>query len=157
MNHLNELMIERGMSQKEIALIVGVSRPTVSDWVNNKKDPRGQNLQKLAAYLNVDWREIVEPKKGTTVWSTQEADSKPVAGLTEEDVARVAAYIQQQQQPKEEEADVPRTVEARIVSFGMDNLPKENRERLLDMIRAMYSKTPYEKYFIDEDGRAHER
>ena len=36
----------------------------------------------------------------------------------------------------------PRTVEARIVSFGMDRLPQEDRERLLAMIRAMYANRP---------------
>ena len=36
----------------------------------------------------------------------------------------------------------PRTVEARIVSFGMDQLPQEDREKLLAVIRAMYSNKP---------------
>lgn len=36
----------------------------------------------------------------------------------------------------------PRTVEARIVSFGMDQLPQEDREKLLAVVRAMYSNKP---------------
>lgn len=37
---------------------------------------------------------------------------------------------------------VPRTLEARIVSGGMDQLPQEDREQILSVIRAMYSKRP---------------
>ena len=36
----------------------------------------------------------------------------------------------------------PRTIEARIVSFAMDKLPQEDREKLLAVIRAMYSNKP---------------
>ena len=36
----------------------------------------------------------------------------------------------------------PKTVEARIVSGGMDKLPKEQREQLLRLIRAMYENHP---------------
>lgn len=32
----------------------------------------------------------------------------------------------------------PQTVEARIVSDGMDNMPKEQRERIVAVLRAMY-------------------
>lgn len=65
MNKLNELMIGKALSQKEIALAVGVSRPTVSDWVNNKKDPHGDNLLKLAKFLEVDWKDILVTKAPT--------------------------------------------------------------------------------------------
>ena len=36
----------------------------------------------------------------------------------------------------------PKTREARIVSAGMDSLPKEQREKILAMLRAMYSDNP---------------
>lgn len=38
--------------------------------------------------------------------------------------------------------DAPRTIEARIVSGGMDRLPKENREQILGVVRAMFSNHP---------------
>lgn len=37
---------------------------------------------------------------------------------------------------------VPRTIEARIVSGGMDQLPQEDREQILSVVRAMYAKRP---------------
>ena len=36
----------------------------------------------------------------------------------------------------------PKTPEARIVSGGMDKLPKEQREQILNVVRAMYAKNP---------------
>ena len=36
----------------------------------------------------------------------------------------------------------PKTREARIVSAGMDSLPKEQREKILSMLRVMYSDNP---------------
>lgn len=36
----------------------------------------------------------------------------------------------------------PATVEARIVSGGMDKLPKEQREQILNVVRAMFAQNP---------------
>lgn len=36
----------------------------------------------------------------------------------------------------------PQTIEARIVSGGMDKLPKDQRELILGMLRTMYSNQP---------------
>ena len=54
MNIVRELRKKAGIQQKELAMIVGVSNPTVSDWENNKKDPSGERLKKLAQYFGVD-------------------------------------------------------------------------------------------------------
>lgn len=54
MNLVKELRERAGMQQKEVALAVGVSRPTVSEWEHQKKDPSGARLKKLAALFNVD-------------------------------------------------------------------------------------------------------
>ena len=36
----------------------------------------------------------------------------------------------------------PKTLEAQIVSFGMDNLPKDEREKILSVLQAMYQNKP---------------
>lgn len=54
MNIVKELRKKAGIQQKELAVIIGVSSPTVSDWENNKKDPSGERLKKLAEYFGVD-------------------------------------------------------------------------------------------------------
>lgn len=53
MNRVKELRARSGMQQKELALLVGVSKPTVSDWEHNKKNPAGENLKKLTEIFNV--------------------------------------------------------------------------------------------------------
>lgn len=53
MNTVNELMVRMGVEQKELAAAIGVSQPTVSDWKRNKKDPKGDNLKKVADFFGV--------------------------------------------------------------------------------------------------------
>lgn len=71
MNIVKELCIRQGIVQKELASLVGVSQPTVSDWFNNKSDPSGKRLEKLseifgvsrATILGYDDKKPKEPQK----------------------------------------------------------------------------------------------
>lgn len=54
MNIVRELRERAGMQQKELALLAGVSRPTVSEWEHGKKNPSGDRLRKLAEIFQVD-------------------------------------------------------------------------------------------------------
>ena len=54
MNIVRELRQRAGMQQKELAISVGVARPTVSEWEHGKKDPSGECLRKLSEIFNVD-------------------------------------------------------------------------------------------------------
>ena len=51
--------------------------------------------------------------------------------------------------PPADEKMIPRTLEARIISGGVDQLPKDERDRILSVLQAMYSNYPdlfdYEK------------
>ena len=49
--------------------------------------------------------------------------------------------------------DRPKTLEARIISGGVDKLPKEQRETILNVIRAMHANHPelFEEKGTDED------
>ena len=105
MNIIKELRKKKGVQQKELALVIGVAQPTVSEWESGKKDPSGERLKKLSEYFGVD--ELVILGKGVT-------------DLTDE------------------LSQVPKTQEARIVSGEMDKLPKEQREQILNVFRAMY-------------------
>lgn len=53
MNSIKIARTNAGLSQKEIAITLGVSVPTVSDWESGKKFPSGKNLVKLAQLLKV--------------------------------------------------------------------------------------------------------
>lgn len=52
-NRVKELCVRKDISQKELAALVGVSQPTVSEWFTNKKNPRGERLEKLSEVFGV--------------------------------------------------------------------------------------------------------
>lgn len=54
MNIVKELRKKQNIQQKELALIIGVAQPTVSEWETGKKDPSGERLRKLADFFGVD-------------------------------------------------------------------------------------------------------
>ena len=65
---------------------------------------------------------------------------------------QIVAATELLKNPNAREPGVPKTPEARIVSFGMDNLPKEERERILFLLQAMYVNNPslFKKEASDE-------
>ena len=72
MNIVKELRKKKGIQQKELALTIGVSQPTVSEWESNKKDPSGERLKKLADYFGVD--ELMILGKGIIDYTKQEPE-----------------------------------------------------------------------------------
>jgi len=65
-NRTRELRQRAGMQQKEVAVAIGVSRPTVSEWEHQKKDPSGDRLLKLADLFGVSTGVVlgIEPYPG---------------------------------------------------------------------------------------------
>lgn len=51
----------------------------------------------------------------------------------------------------DDSTSAPQTLEARIVSGGMDKLPQEQREQILNVVRAMFTQHP--ELFNDEEGK----
>lgn len=54
MNIVRELRIKKGIQAKQLALEIGVSNATVSDWEHGRKNPTGDRLKRLADYFGVD-------------------------------------------------------------------------------------------------------
>ena len=59
MNVVKELRENMGMLQKELAIQLGVSQPTVSDWEHGKKDPTEENARKIGEIFGCDWRVVL--------------------------------------------------------------------------------------------------
>lgn len=78
MNIVKELRERAGLQQKEVAIAAGVSRPTVSEWEHQKKDPSGDRLQKLAALFSVD--------PGVVLGYTIPALDRAARQVTDEDI-----------------------------------------------------------------------
>lgn len=60
--NIKKYMEMAGKTQQEMAEIVGVSAPTFSEWVNAKKYPRIDKIQKMADYFGILKSDLVEEK-----------------------------------------------------------------------------------------------
>jgi transcriptional regulator with XRE-family HTH domain len=58
--NIKRLRIERGMSQKELAAIVGLSDKAVSTWENEGKLPRMGVIERLSAHFNITKSELLD-------------------------------------------------------------------------------------------------
>lgn len=53
MNRIRELREQKGLQQKELAVDLGISQPTVSDWEAGRKVPSAKSTMKLSKYFGV--------------------------------------------------------------------------------------------------------
>lgn len=100
MNNVGELLARAGMSQKELAITLGIAQPSVSAWVSQKADPSRQNVYRLAQIFNVEPDAIVPMKQ----WSAEypagvalrvAAQPKPREDLSESELEIITRKIQQ--------------------------------------------------------------
>jgi transcriptional regulator with XRE-family HTH domain len=52
-NFIEKYIRDSGISQSELARRLGVSQPTVSDWISGKKTPSGDKVLSLAKEMGV--------------------------------------------------------------------------------------------------------
>ena len=107
-------------------------------------DPRNDTA--IASELNVSkqalsaWRKGTRSPKKTVLVEISKMYNVSLEWLMGFDVPKQATY------PALDlnmfGADQPQTKEARIVSGGMDKLPQEQREQILNVLRAMFSNHP---------------
>ena len=76
--NLRMYMDRNGKSQREIAEIVGVSAPTVHDWLKANKYPRIDKIDILADYFGILKSDLIEDKPEDKEKSTAQSD-----GLTD--------------------------------------------------------------------------
>ena len=65
-HNLRYYMESRGKSQKELAEIVGVSAPTVNDWLKAKKYPRIDKIEIMSNYFGILKSDLIEEKEKPT-------------------------------------------------------------------------------------------
>lgn len=51
---ISKLMLDMDVSNAKLARMIGVSRPTIGNWIEGKSAPTGENLTNLANVLKVD-------------------------------------------------------------------------------------------------------
>lgn len=54
------MLLQNGLSQKEIAKRVGTTQPHVSIWMNGIRFPTSENLIKLSQALSIEPHELTE-------------------------------------------------------------------------------------------------
>lgn len=59
MNRLKVVLAEKNIKSKWVSEQLGVSRATVSKWVNNVSQPSLEMIDKLAKVLDVDYTELL--------------------------------------------------------------------------------------------------
>ena len=130
MNIVRQLRLAQGIQQKELAIAIGVTAATVSDWEHGRKNPSGERLRKLAEYFDV------EPPVILGIGSLQKAtndlfmpDDPLNCGKseTEQILERLLQQLDNQ----------PRTPEARLLAKGVDRMQPERRKAFTDMMIKM--------------------
>ena len=129
MNIVRELRKKRGIQQKELAITIGVSQPTVSEWEANKTDPSGERLKKLAEYFGVD--ELVILGKGNII------KDQPAYSPVDPKIAGVSETEQIVQHVLQKLGATSKTPEINIVSGLMEKMSKAQQEQVVAVVRAM--------------------
>lgn len=62
--NLKNYIAKSGKDRMQIAEDLGMSYSTLTDWVNGKKYPRINNIEKLAVYFNVSKSDLIENFEG---------------------------------------------------------------------------------------------
>lgn len=68
--NLKYYMDMHDITQKELSEIVGVSAPTVHDWVKGKKYPRMDKIERIANYFGIQKSDLIEdthPNNGSYI------------------------------------------------------------------------------------------
>ena len=61
-SNLRRYMEFNGKSRRDVAEAIGVSYYTFTDWVNGKKYPRMDKVERLAAYFGILKSDLIEEK-----------------------------------------------------------------------------------------------
>ena len=130
MNMVHELRVKKGIQAKQLALEIGVSPATVSDWEHGRKNPTGARLKKLAEYFAVDEGFILG--YGMENPSLFVPTNPSISGVSETE--QIVQHIIDKLNIHH-----PQTTESRIISEGVDKMPPEDREKALGLLKMVYA------------------
>ena len=110
---------------------------TIGEKIKLFREEKGLSQAELAHAAGYDSRSsIAKIEKGVS-----EPSQKALKRIA--DALEVRTYeLLGDGEPASSNSPAPKTLEARIVSFGMDSLPKEEREKILSILQTMYNNNP---------------
>lgn len=128
MNNVRQLRLKKGIQQKELAIEIGVTNATVSDWEHGRKNPSGERLRKLSEFFGVEPPVVLGREQQSQNLFVPEDPAVCGKSETDQIIERLIEKLDSQ----------PKTEEARILAKGVDRLPKEQREQALSVFRAVF-------------------
>ena len=129
-DRIRELRIQHDMTLDDVARYLGINRQAVYKYE-----------QGIVTNIPLDKIEKMADLFGTT--------PDYIAGWTN-NPKQYEMNLQLFGHDSSPDSSVPQTLEARIVSGGMDKLPQEQREQILNVVRARFSQHP--ELFDREEG-----
>lgn len=123
MIRVRELRESRGIQQKELAIDLGVSQPTVSDWESGRKVPSAKSTAKLADYFGVS----VDYLLGRT----DEKSAPSEEGALINNDPELTAYLE----------ELSSRDELRMLFHVTKNATKEQIEAIVRMVESLNGKT----------------
>ncbi len=95
--NLKRYMALKGISRKDLANDLKISYYTVTDWVNGKKYPRMDKVEKLADYFGILKSDLIEEKQKQSTQSELSIKKrnfiKLVEGMTDAQVDRLEQIL----------------------------------------------------------------
>ena len=119
---------------------------TIGEKIHDLRIKNNMTMDDLARELGVQRSAINKYEKGIVV----NLKRSTIAGLCRVFGVSPSYFLDENPSPIMAETSAPQTLEARIVSGGMDKLPQEQREQILNVVRAMFIQHP--ELFNDKEG-----
>ena len=130
MNMVHELRTKKGIQAKQLAIDIGVSPATVSDWEHGRKNPTGARLKKLAEFFPGEkYNFLIYGQENPDLFVPENPKTSGVSE-TEQIVQHVLDKLNIHQ---------PQTAESMIISAGVDRMTPEDREKALNIMKAVFS------------------
>lgn len=111
---------------------------------------RGYNQEQLAELASLNRVTIAKYESGKVEPGAQALSR--IADALEVTVDQLLGR-ETEENETENKQSTPKTIEARIVSFGMDQLPQDERDRIINVLQAMYANNP-DLFKRSEDNEA---
>lgn len=59
LNRIKLTLVEKGVTQTAVANHIGISRPTINSYCQNKRQPTLDTIYKISEYLNIPMKDLI--------------------------------------------------------------------------------------------------